>query len=241
MHAGASSAPTDCPDSSTVSGYHSAVTPDLLAQVRRLGVVPMVTIDDPKQAGLVAQALAQGGLPCVEVTFRTAKAGEALERIAGQHPEVLLGAGTVLTPAQAAQAKAAGARFVVSPGFNPRVVEYCRAHDIPIFPGVCTPTDIEAALGFGLDVLKFFPAELMGGVAFIEAVAAPYAGIEFIPTGGITLEVLPDYLRCEKVLACGGSWVAPRPWIEAGSTDRIREAARHAAEAVTATRGRAAS
>lgn len=213
------------------------MTSALVHNLRKLGVVPVLVLDDPAAAGSVVRAFVEGGLPCVEVTFRTAAAAEALRRIAAEHPDVMLGAGTVLAPAQAAEARAAGAQFVVSPGFNPRVVEYCQAHAVPVFPGVCTPTEIEAALVLGLDVVKFFPAEPMGGVPFLEAIAAPYAGVEFIPTGGINLDSLPRYLSNERVLACGGSWLAPRGWIAAGHYDRIREAARRAAQAVAAARG----
>jgi len=215
------------------------MTTVLLDKLRMLGVVPVLVLDDSAAAGLVVQALVEGGLPCVEVTFRTAAAAAAIRGIVAAHPEVIVGAGTVLSPSQAAEAKAAGAQFVVSPGLNPRVVEYCQSHDVPVFPGVCTPTEIEAALTLGLEVVKFFPAEPMGGVPFLEAIAAPYGGVEFIPTGGIDLEALPRYLSSKRVLACGGSWMAPRGWIGAGQYDRIREAARRAAQAVAAARGRA--
>jgi len=215
------------------------VTTTLLHKLRRVGIVPVLVLEDPATADPVVDALVEGGLPCAEITFRTPAAAEALRRIAAQHSEVILGAGTVLAPSQVAEAQAAGAQFVVSPGFNPRVVEFCQERSVPVFPGVCTPTEIEAALALGLDVMKFFPAEPMGGVAFLEAIAAPYAGVEFIPTGGIRLEVLPQYLRNERVLACGGSWMAPKAWIAAAQYDRIREAARGAAQAVAALRGSA--
>jgi 2-dehydro-3-deoxyphosphogluconate aldolase/(4S)-4-hydroxy-2-oxoglutarate aldolase len=214
------------------------VSPDPVPELRRLGVVPVIALDDPAKAGGLARALVDGGLPCAEITFRTAAAAEALRRIAADHPEVVLGAGTVLAPEQASQAREAGARFVVSPGFNPRVVDYCRGHDLPVYPGVCTPTEIEAALDVGLTILKFFPAEPMGGVAFLEAIAGPYSGVEFIPTGGIHADLLPGYLRHGKVLACGGSWIAPKAWIEGGEFDRIRDAARHAVQTVARAKGR---
>lgn len=214
------------------------MTRDPLPELRRLGVVPVIVLDDAVKAVPLARALADGGLPCAEITFRTTAAAEALRRIAAELPEVTLGAGTVLTTQQAAEAKAAGARFVVAPGFNPRVVEYCKGHDLPVVPGVCTPTEIEAALEAELRVVKFFPAEPMGGIAFLEAMAAPYAGVEYVPTGGITLDRLPRYLQCAKVLACGGSWMAPKAWIEAAAYDRIRDAARRAAQAVATSRGR---
>ncbi|MGH7575255.1 MAG: bifunctional 4-hydroxy-2-oxoglutarate aldolase/2-dehydro-3-deoxy-phosphogluconate aldolase, partial [Longimicrobiales bacterium] len=179
--------------------------------------------------------LAEGGIPCAEITFRTDAAVESLRRIAAERPEVLAGAGTVLTPVQAAQAREAGARFIVSPGFNPAVVDDCLAHDVPVFPGVCTPTEIEMALGKGLRVLKFFPAEPIGGLPYLKAIAAPYAGVEFIPTGGITAQHLGAYLAFEPVIACGGSWMASAAWIRAGEFARIRA---HTENAVSVAKGR---
>jgi len=208
----------------------------LLNQLEQLRIIPVVVIRDPGQATGLAKALVDGGLPCAEITFRTPDAPEALRRIADAFPEVLVGAGTVLSPAQAAAAKEAGAKFIVSPGFNPRVADYCLAHEIPFYPGVCTPTEIEAALVKGLDVLKFFPAEPMGGPRFLKAIAAPFPGLRFIPTGGIGLEQIADYLALAEVLACGGSWIAPAKWIDAGDFDRIREEAARAVAAVRAGR-----
>lgn len=185
-------------------------------------IVPVIVIDDPEDAEPLAAALAAGGLPCAEVTFRTAGALEALHRISAEHPDLLVGAGTVLTPDQAASARAAGARFIVAPGFNPAVVDYCQEHELPVFPGVCTPTEIEMALGKGLSVLKFFPAEPIGGLAYLKAITAPYVGVEFIPTGGINLTNLSQYLAFKRVVACGGSWMAPTEWIATKQFDRIR-------------------
>jgi 2-dehydro-3-deoxyphosphogluconate aldolase/(4S)-4-hydroxy-2-oxoglutarate aldolase len=142
---------------------------------------------------------------------------------------VLAGAGTVLTVQQAAEARAAGARFVVAPGLNPAVVEYCQAHGMPVYPGVCTPTEVETALGLGLRALKFFPAEPAGGVPFLKALASPYGMMAFIPTGGIHAENVASYLALPNVIACGGSWMAPTPWIAERQFDRIRDAARAAA------------
>jgi 2-dehydro-3-deoxyphosphogluconate aldolase/(4S)-4-hydroxy-2-oxoglutarate aldolase len=194
----------------------------VLDELRRLRLIPLIVIDDPAKAGHLAQALIAGGLPCAEIAFRTAGAAEALRRIATGHPDVLVGAGTVLSPGQAAEARDAGARFIVTPGLNPRVVEFCQAHDLPVFPGVCTPTEIGAALDLGLRVLKFFPAEPMGGLSYLKAVAAPFGGVEFIPTGGIATAHVHAYLAFRAVLACGGSWMATRAWIAAGEFDRIR-------------------
>lgn len=200
-----------------------------------LRVVPVIVIDDPMAAPPLARALSDGGLPCAEVTLRTPLALEALRRMAGEAPEMFVGAGTVLDPAQAADARAAGAKFIVAPGFSPAVVEYCRSVDLPVFPGVCTPTEIEMALGAGLSVLKFFPAEPMGGLAFLKAIAAPYPGVSFMPTGGIGPSNLAAYLAFSRVVACGGSWMAPNDWIAAGQFDRIREATAAAMAIVAAT------
>lgn len=208
---------------------------DIESRLRDLKVVPVIVIDDPESALPLADVLAEGGIPCAEITFRTDAALESLRRIAAERPEVLAGAGTVLTAVQAAQAREAGARFIVSPGFNPAVVDDCLAHDIPVFPGVCTPTEIEMALGKGLRVLKFFPAEPIGGLPYLKAIAAPYAGVEFIPTGGITAQHLGAYLAFEPVIACGGSWMASAAWIRAGEFARIRA---HTENAVSVAKGR---
>lgn len=201
-------------------------------RLRGLGVVPVVVIRDPRRAVPLARALADGGLPCAEITFRTRAAAEAMRRIAAEAPDVLLGAGTVLTPGQAAAAREAGAQFVVSPGFDPRVVDYCREHGLPVYPGVCTPTDIQRALGAGLEVLKFFPAGPLGGASFLKAISAAFPGLRFIPTGGVKRENLRDYLKLDQVLACGGSWMAPAAWIDEGAFDRIRDEAARAVAVV---------
>ncbi len=203
-------------------------------QLGRLGVVPVVVIRDPLHAVPLARALADGGLPCVEITFRTSAAADALRRIAAEVPGVLLGAGTVLTRGQAAAAREAGAQFVVSPGFDRRVVDYCQAHALPVYPGVCTPTEIQGALEAGLEVLKFFPAGPLGGAPFLKAISAPFPGLEFIPTGGVKREHLSSYFKLDQVLACGGSWLAPAAWIDEGAFDRIRD---EAAKTVAAVRG----
>jgi 2-dehydro-3-deoxyphosphogluconate aldolase/(4S)-4-hydroxy-2-oxoglutarate aldolase len=205
---------------------------EILARLRATKIVPVIVINDPDDAVPLAAALTEGGLACAEVTFRTKGAGEALRRICAENPDMLAGAGTVLTPQQAAEARAAGAHFVVAPGFNPAVVDYCQAHDIPVYPGVCTPTDVEAALAKGLRTLKFFPAEPAGGVNFIKAISAPYNMVEFMPTGGISAANIASYLALKNVVACGGSWMAPNDWIAAKQFDRIRAATQQAVEAV---------
>lgn len=201
----------------------------LVEQIEQLGLVPVVVMEDPERAVPLAEALIQGGLPCAEITFRTAAAARVLERLSRDVPQLLLGAGTVLSPAQVQEAQKAGARFVVSPGFDPEVVEFCGKKKIPIFPGVCTPTEVQAALRQGLSVLKFFPAEALGGVAFLRALAAPFRQVRFIPTGGIDSQNLGAYLGVPAVLACGGSWMVTSRLIEQGNFQEIR---RRVAEAV---------
>lgn len=193
------------------------------ARLRQLHVVPVIVIDDPERALALAEALAEGGLPCAEVTFRTLGATAALERIAKAWPSFLVGAGTVLTTDQADRALDSGAQFAVAPGMNARVVEHCLEIGLPMFPGVCTPSEVEAALALGLRTLKFFPAEPAGGVKYLKAISAPYRDVSFIPTGGITRDSLGDYLAERCVVACGGSWMAPSEWIAAGEFDDIRD------------------
>lgn len=208
----------------------------VLDRLRALRIVPVIVIDDPADAVPLARALVAGGLPCAEVTFRTARAAEALRRMAADVPDLLAGAGTVLTPEQAAAARDAGARFVVAPGLSVAVVEYCLSHDVPVFPGVATPTEIESALRLGLRTVKFFPAEALGGLAYLKAIAAPYGGLEFMPTGGINAENLRGYLAFDRVVACGGSWMAPADWVKRRDFERIRA---ETERAVAIARGRA--
>ena len=206
----------------------SSAAPAVIDRFASLRIIPVIVIDDSADAVPLARALSDGGLPCAEVTLRTPHALESLRRIAAELPDMLVGAGTVLTPAQAAESRSAGARFVVAPGFNAGVVEYCQSVELPAFPGVCTPTEIEMALGLGLSVLKFFPAEPIGGLAYLKAIAAPYTGVSFIPTGGVGPANLAGYLGFARVVACGGSWMAPNDWISARQFDRIRETTRAA-------------
>jgi 2-dehydro-3-deoxyphosphogluconate aldolase/(4S)-4-hydroxy-2-oxoglutarate aldolase len=201
---------------------------DPLERMRAMRVVPVIVIDDANDALPLADALAEGGLPCAEITFRTAGAEEALRRIAGERPEIVVGAGTVLSAEQARRAKDAGASFVVSPGFGPAVVDACQDLGVPIYPGVCTPTEIEMALAKGLDVVKFFPAQPIGGLTYLKAIAAPYVGVRFIPTGGVNPDNLGGYLGFNRVIACGGSWMASAEMIRAGQWDAIRDATRAA-------------
>lgn len=215
------------------------MTSDVMQAIRRMRIVPLLVIDDPANAPALGEALAAGGLPCAEIAFRTPGAQQALERMAAECPDVLVGAGTVINETLVNRAHKAGARFIVAPGLNEHVVRRSQELGLPVFPGVCTPTEIEAALGLGLEVLKFFPAEPMGGLAFLKAVAAPYVDVRFMPTGGITASHLPAYLGFDRVVACGGSWMAPQAWVEGKAFDRIREevaAAVRTVESITRAR-----
>ncbi len=175
-------------------------------EIEQHRLVPVIALDDAAQAAPLANALAAGGLPVAEVTFRTDAAAESI-RIMSERGDLLVGAGTVLTPQQVDEAHAAGATFIVSPGFNPKVVAHAQNIGVPICPGASTPTDVEQAIEHGLDIVKFFPAEAFGGLETLKAIAAPYRGVRFIPTGGIGPNNVREYLAFNRVIACGGSWM----------------------------------
>ncbi|MCI9378221.1 MAG: bifunctional 4-hydroxy-2-oxoglutarate aldolase/2-dehydro-3-deoxy-phosphogluconate aldolase [Eubacterium sp.] len=204
----------------------------VLEEFSHIGIVPVIAIEKAEDAEPLAGALINGGLPCAEVTFRTDAAEESIYRITGRFPEMLAGAGTVLTTEQAKRAVGAGAKFIVSPGFNPKVVEWCLSHDIPVIPGCACPSDMEQALSMGLSAVKFFPAEANGGLAAIKAMAAPYHTLKFMPTGGISVENLNRYLAFEKVFACGGSWMASSALIKAKDWEGIALKTREAVAAM---------
>lgn len=197
----------------------------LVDRIQSIGLVPVVSILQLEHALPLAEALLEGGLPCAEITFRTAAAAESIRQIKQRFPELLLGAGTVLSVEQAQTALDAGAEFLVSPGTNPAVVDYCQSQRVTIFPGVCTPTEIELALSRGLNILKFFPAESMGGVKFLKAICAPYNQLRFIPTGGIEPVNIGDYLALPQVVACGGSWMVRPELMIAGEFGKIKNLA----------------
>lgn len=176
----------------------------------------------------LADALIKGGLPCAEVTFRTDAAEESIRRICESFPDMLVGAGTVLTTEQVERAHKAGAKFIVSPGFDPEIIDYCISIGLPVLPGCITPSEIAQAVKRGLKVVKFFPAEQSGGVAMIKAMAAPYSMVKFMPTGGISTKNLADYLSCDKILCCGGSWMVKEDLIKSGSFDKITDMTREA-------------
>lgn len=200
----------------------------IFEKLAELKIVPVIVIKDAANAVPLARALCEGGLPCAEVTFRTAAAADAIRAISQAFPDMLVGAGTVLSPAQADEAAAAGAKFMVSPGLNPETVRHCQSRGFAILPGVCSPTEIEAGLSLGLDTLKFFPAEAVGGVNLLKALCAPYGKVKFVPTGGVSPSNLKDYLAIKNVLACGGSWMVKDDLIAAGDFAQISALTREA-------------
>ncbi len=194
---------------------------ETLEAVFNLGIIPVIALNDSKDAAPLAKALCDGGLPCAEITFRTEAAEASIRIISEAFPDMLVGAGTVLTTEQVDSAIAAGARFIVSPGLNPRVVKYCLDRGITIIPGCSNPSDIEQAIEYGLEVVKFFPAEAIGGLNMIKSMAAPYNKIKFIPTGGINAKNLTAYLDFNKIIACGGSWMVNNALIRSGDFEAI--------------------
>lgn len=210
---------------------------EVLEQLGKIGIIPVVVLDDVKDAESLGKALMEGGLPCAEITFRTAAAEESIRIMSEKFPDMLVGAGTVLTTEQVDRAVAAGAKFIVSPGINPKVVDYCVKKNIPITPGTCNPSNVETALEFGLDVVKFFPAEAAGGLNYIKAIAAPYTGVKFMPTGGINAKNVRDYLAYDRIIACGGSWMVKGDLIKAGDFRKIKELTAEAAAIVKEIRG----
>ena len=210
---------------------------ELANKFREIGIIPVVVLDDAKDAAPLAKALVEGGLPCAEVTFRTAAAADAIKNMVEAYPEILVGAGTVLTTEQVDRAVEAGAKFIISPGLNPEVVKYCIEKDIPVTPGTQTPSEMETALSLGLDFVKFFPAEPAGGLKMIKAVAAPYVNLCFMPTGGINAGNVRDYLAYDRIVACGGSWMVPKNLVKEGKFDEIKELVAEAAAIVKEIRG----
>lgn len=191
--------------------------------VASLGIVPVVVLNDAKDAVPLAKALMEGGLPCAEVTFRTEAAEESIRNIAENCPDMLVGAGTVINNEQVDRAVAAGAKFIVCPGFDAEVVDYCIEKKVPVFPGCITPSEIQQAIKRGLEVVKFFPAEQYGGIATIKALAGPFPSLKFMPTGGINAKNMASYLESDKIFAIGGSWMVKGDLIKAGDFDQIRE------------------
>ena len=199
-------------------------TTQLEERFEKIGIVPVVVLDDAKDALPLAKALCNGGLPCAEITFRTAAAADSIRAITKEYPDMLVGAGTILTTKQVQDAVEAGASFIVCPGFDPEIVDYCLSRDIPVIPGCITPSEVSQAVKRGLSTVKFFPAEAAGGLPMIHAMAAPFSQIRFMPTGGINA-----YLASPKVLCCGGSWMVKKNLIQEKDFDKIEQLVREAA------------
>ncbi len=208
----------------------------VLEQLSDFGIVPVVVLNDVKDAEPLAKALCEGGLPCAEVTFRTAAAQESIRIMTEAYPQMVVGAGTVLTTEQVDRAVEAGAKFIVSPGFDPEIVDYCLEKGIPVMPGTVTPSEVAQCVKRGLKVVKFFPAEQSGGVAAIKAMGAAYVGLKFMPTGGINAKNIVSYLECDKIFACGGSWMVKGDLIAAGEFDQIKTLTQEAVEIVKKVR-----
>lgn len=200
----------------------------IIEQISLHGIIPVVVIDRPESGENLAKALMDGGLPCMEITFRTDGAATVINKIAKSYPQILLGAGTVLTIEQASMAIDAGAKYIVAPGLNKKVVDYCRSKNVLCIPGVATPTDIEMALDMGLETLKLFPAEGLGGVDYLKALSGPYKKIKFIPTGGVNQLNLISYLNQQNVLACGGSWMVRTDLIQSEQYNEIQNITKNA-------------
>ncbi len=209
----------------------------IISELRNIGIVPVIEIEDPAKAAKLAGALIAGGIGCAEVTFRTAGAAEAIKNMKAAYPDMLVGAGTVLTREQVDRAVEAGATFIVSPGLNPDTVKYCQEKDVPVIPGVITPSEIELALSLGLTFLKFFPAEAAGGLKMIKAVCAPYKMVSFMPTGGINIDNVNDYLSFDRIVACGGTWIVPKKALNEDNYDEITRLCKEAKEHIKEVRG----
>ena len=202
---------------------------DMKQKLAEIGIIPVIKIDDAAKAVPLAKALRDGGLPAAEVTFRTAAAEEAIRRIAAEVPDVCVCAGTVLNVETAKRAVDAGACAIISPGTNPEVVQWCLENNVPVIPGCATPTEVEACMRMGLDFVKLFPAEVVGGVGMLKALAGPYGQMQFMPTGGISPENAASYLALKNVVCCGGSWMVPGKLLDAEDYAGIEALAREAA------------
>ena len=195
----------------------------VLEEISKIGIVPVIALDDAKDAEPLAKALVEGGIPCAEVTFRTACAADVIKIMTTKYPELLVGAGTVLTTEQVDRAVAAGASVIVSPGFDPEIVDYCISKNIPVMPGIVTPSELAQAVKRGLTRVKFFPATAAGGIKMIKAMCAAYTTVRIMPTGGINTSNLEEFLSCDKIFCCGGSWMVKGDLIKAGEFDKIKD------------------
>ena len=208
----------------------------ILEEISSIGIVPLVVLEDASKAAPLAQALCDGGIPIAEVTFRTPAAAKAISNMVKECPDMLVGSGTVHNVDQAWATLDNGGKFVITPGFNPKVVDWCLKHNLAVCPGTVTPSDLEMALDFGLEVVKFFPAAAYGGVKTLKALAGPYASLKFVPTGGVNLENLSEYLSLKNVAAVGGSFVPDPKQVKAEDYDGIRTSCREILEKVRAIR-----
>lgn len=213
---------------------------EIFSRIAQLGVVPVIAIENIEAAIPLADALIAGGLPVVEITFRTTAAAEVIRKIAKERPQIIIGAGTVLTAANLEAAQASGAAFAVAPGLNPQTVKQAQAMGLPFMPGIATPSDIELGLSLGCKLLKFFPAEANGGVGMIEALSAPYkhTGLRFMPTGGVNTSNLESYLKLDTVAAVGGTWIAKKEDLANGKWDAVRDRCQAAREVVAKARAK---
>ena len=209
---------------------------DVTTRLARAGVVPVVVLEHAKDAVSTAKAMAAGGIDVMEITFRTAAAADSIRAVSENCPEMLVGAGTVITLEQCKKAVASGARFIVAPGFDEEVVRWCVENNVPVTPGCVTPTEIMAAMKLGLKVVKFFPAGVYGGLSAMKALSGPFGGIKFIPTGGVNAQNLAEYISAPFIHAVGGSWVCPKTDISAGNFEKITALCREAHATVTEAR-----
>lgn len=209
---------------------------EVYKRIKQTGIIPVIKLESVTMAEPLGNALVKGGLPVAEVTFRADRAAQAIYQMKTTVPDLLVGAGTVLTKEQAADAIAAGAEFIVAPGFNKDVVQFVREKNIPVIPGVLTPSEIEAVMSLGIHIMKFFPSEPSGGLAMIKALSAPYSDVTFIPTGGINPSNLEEYLKSNKIFACGGSWMVKEELIRNRDFDSITKLCREAVEIKERTR-----
>lgn len=202
---------------------------DMYETLQKVGIVPVIKIDTVAHAVPLAKALKNGGLPAAEITFRSEAAEASIRAISKEVPDLFLCAGTVLTPSLARQAVDAGAKAIISPGTNLETVRWCKEKNIPVIPGCATPSEVEACMREGLDLVKLFPSEVVGGVAMLKALSGPYASMRFMPTGGVKPNNVKDYLSQKNVLACGGTWIVPSDLLKAGNFEEIERLAKEAA------------
>ncbi len=208
----------------------------MIETIKSCGIVPVIKLSDIEKSEKLADALQKGGINCAEITFRAAGANKVIERMLKKYPDMIVGAGTVLTLEEAELAVAAGAKFIVSPGLNEEVVEYALNHNVLPVPGCITPTEIQKALRMGLNLIKFFPAEQFGGIKTIKALAAPFSQVTFMPTGGVSLNNLKEYISEKAVAACGGTFMVKEDMITGEEWEKITEMSKKAVDIINESR-----